>query len=82
MSGGWATPQTEVSGSFDLSWWSVDSAEATRLPGTSPASGAETRSTLSEGRRVLEGEFLGSVKGLSQALDASSHAGGRRRRRS
>jgi len=82
VSGGWATPQTEVSGSFDLSWWSVDSAEATRLPGKVPGLGGRIALTLSEGRGVLEGEFLGSVKGLSQALDASSHAGGLRRRRS
>jgi hypothetical protein len=81
VSGGWATPQTEVSGSFDLSWWSVDVAEATRLPGKVPGLGGRIALTLSEGRGVLEGEFLGSVKGLSQALDALSRAGGLGRRR-
>jgi len=81
LSGGWATPQTEVSGSFDLPWSMVDAVEATRLPGKVPGLGGRIALTLFDDRGVLDGEFLGSVKGLAKALDASSRAGGFGRRR-
>ena len=81
LSGGWATPQTEVSGSFDLPWSAVDAAAATRLAGKFPGLGGRVVLTLADDAGVLEGEFLGSVRGLSKALDAAGRAGGQGRRR-
>jgi hypothetical protein len=81
LSSGWATPHTEASGSFVLPWSAVPAAEATRIPGKFPGLGGRIELSLSDERGVLEGEFLGSLKGLAQALEASSHAGGLGRRR-
>lgn len=79
-SGGWATPQTEVSGTFDLPWSAVDVASVSRLSGKLPGLGGGITLTLSGDRGVVKGEFLGSMKGLSEALDASSRGSGTGRR--
>jgi len=70
-SGGWATPQTEVSGTFDLPWSEVEAAGASCLPGKIPGLGGRLTVRLTDDRGVIEGEFLGSVKGLSEALASS-----------
>jgi len=73
-SGGWATPQTEVSGTFDLPWAAVEAAEAYRLPGKIPGLGGGVALRLSDNRGAVEGEFLGSVRGFSEALELSRRA--------
>ncbi len=73
-SGGWATPQTEVSGAFDLPWSEVEAAGTSHLPGKLPGLGGGLTVRLTDDRGVIEGEFLGSVRGLSKALVASRRA--------
>jgi hypothetical protein len=71
-SGGWATPQTEVSGTLDLPWSAVEAFEAHRIPGKLPGLGGGFTLKLSEDEGVITGEFFGSLRGISRAL--SSHA--------
>jgi hypothetical protein len=62
-----------ISGAFCLPWSAVERAEAHRIPDMLPLGGAFTLE-LSENRGVIEGEFLGSLRGLSEALELSRRA--------
>jgi len=62
-----------ISGAFCLPWSAIEEAEAHRIPGKLPFGGAFTLE-LSGNRGVIEGEFLGSLRGLSKALELSRRA--------
>ncbi len=70
-SGGWATPQTEISGTFHLAWSVVDAAQAYPLPGKIRGLGGGVTFKLSHDKGTVEGQFLGSVSGMSKALELS-----------
>jgi hypothetical protein len=73
-SGAWGTPQTEISGRFELPWSVVEAAEAYRLPGKIPGLGGGITFTLSGNRGMVKGQFLGSIRALSNALESSRRA--------
>jgi hypothetical protein len=69
-SGGWATPQTRIAGTFELPWSQIESGRASALRGKVPGLGGGLELTLVDGQGTIRGEFLGSVTGLTNALDA------------
>jgi hypothetical protein len=69
-SGGWATPQTRIAGTFDLPWSRIESGRAYSLTGKIPGLGGGVELVLVDGEGTISGEVLGSVKGLTEALEA------------
>ena len=62
-------PQTRRLGRFTLAWGDIESGKAYRLPKKLPVGGG-LQLVLSQNRGTLDGEFLGSVKHLNEAIQA------------
>jgi hypothetical protein len=73
-SGGWATPQTRIAGTFDLPWSGIQSGRAFALGGKVPGLGGGLELVLADGRGTISGEFIGSITGLTRALAAGQEA--------
>jgi hypothetical protein len=74
-SGGWITPQTRIAGTFALPWSRIESGRAFALGGKVPGLGGRLELVLADGEGTISGEFLGSISGLTSALDAGVKAG-------
>lgn len=71
-SAAWYTPQTRIKGSFRLPWSEIVDGEAYRMPMRISALGGGVRLTLSEDRGILDGEFLGSIDALNDAIQVGA----------
>jgi hypothetical protein len=69
-SGGWATPQTRIAGTFDLPWSRIASGLAYSLPGKVPGLGGGVDLVLTDSDSTISGRFLGSVEGLNKAIQS------------
>jgi hypothetical protein len=73
-SGGWATPSTTIAGNFDLPWSRIESGRAFALARKVPGLGGGIELVLADCEGTISGEFLGSVSGLSVAIEAGVRA--------
>jgi len=67
-SGGWATPQTRIKGEFYLPWSKVGAFKVWKMGGKIPGLGGGIEVNVLGVDHPLTGEFLGSVKGISEAF--------------
>jgi hypothetical protein len=69
QSGGWATPLSAISGVFHLPWSAIDGVDVYRLPGKLPGVGGGVNLRLTANRGAIRGEFIGSLRGMSEAVE-------------
>jgi hypothetical protein len=66
----WFTPQARINGSFRLPWSVIVSGGAYRLPFRIPGLGGAVSLVLADSRGTLDGEFIGSIEELNNAIQA------------